>query len=179
MADTSDSSDSDKMKTADTPATASALRKREEIQLTFTGAQTFVTFYVGIEPDPQSFILHKTLACHSSPVFEAAFKSQFVEGQTQSMNFDDVEPDTFALLVDWMYLQKVQRPDNKAISHPEYVKIWVLAERCLIPRLQNQAIISLIAGKFSYKGPRWLELKRYIYEHTTETVHCGGHFFTS
>lgn len=48
-------------------------------------------------------MVQKTVICYYSPFFAAAFNSSFVEGNTESMDLDDVEPDVFALLVSWLY----------------------------------------------------------------------------
>jgi hypothetical protein len=39
-----------------------------------------VTLLVGIGENPVRFVIHKEFACHYSPVFKAAFNSNFIEG---------------------------------------------------------------------------------------------------
>jgi hypothetical protein len=101
-----------------------------------------VTIIISSPPNQQEFKVHKNVACHYSPFFETAFKSQFIEGQTQSMTLEDVEGEVFGCMVHWFYTQKVetQRVGTHADDLPKLVKLWVLAERCIIPRLQNAAL---------------------------------------
>lgn len=103
-----------------------------------SGVPSFVTFIVGKEA--QKFTVHKNLATHYSPFFEKAFNSGFVEGQTQEMVLEDVEADIFGYVVNWLYTQKIIHPDDEEIQLLEFAKLWVLAGRFLIPRLQNKAI---------------------------------------
>ncbi|TVY32519.1 hypothetical protein LSUB1_G007538 [Lachnellula subtilissima] len=88
----------------------------------------------------QKFTVHKNLAEHYSPFFTKAFNSAFIEGQTQEMVLEDVEAVIFGLVVNWLYTQKIIHPEDKKIQLVEIVKLWVLAGRFLIPRLQNDAI---------------------------------------
>ena len=56
----------------------------------------FVTSLIGKESNPsKKFIIHKEFACYVSPVFDAAFNSNFVEGQTQTYKLDDTTPRAF------------------------------------------------------------------------------------
>ncbi len=61
-----------------------------------------VTFIVDADPIKQIFLVHKSLACAQSPFFKAAFESQMTEDITQSMRLEDVEAETFGLLVNWV-----------------------------------------------------------------------------
>jgi len=97
-----------------------------------------VTFIVGKEA--QKFTVHKNLAEHYSPFFTKAFNSGFIEGQTQEMVLEDVEPVTFGLVINWLYTQKIIHPEDNKIQLVETAKLWVLAGRFIIPQLQNEAI---------------------------------------
>lgn len=43
------------------------------------------------------------LACKHSQLFDAAFNSNLIEGQTQTYDLDDIDPKIFARFVDWLY----------------------------------------------------------------------------
>jgi hypothetical protein len=146
----------------------------------------FVTFLIGKESDPpKTFLVHKEFACHASPVFDAAFNSNFIEGQTQTYKLDDTTPRAFRLLTQWIYLQKLtmsqlkggvenwnpeesSKDERRAIAHEfmTLVELWVLADKLRIPRLQNLVIdtIHAIEEKTLF-APSPLSL-RYIYENT-------------
>jgi hypothetical protein len=57
-----------------------------------------VSFDVDKDDTMQRFMVHKDVAAFHSPFFKAAFQSQMIEGQTQTMRLDDVEAETFGLL---------------------------------------------------------------------------------
>lgn len=94
--------------------------------------------------------MHKEVACYHSPVFNAAFNSDFIEGQTQTYRLEDTTTRAFKLLVQWLYSQKVQirQLDNDCVYDsmiftPEtlaLVELWVLADRISIAKLQNHAL---------------------------------------
>ncbi|KAF8852850.1 hypothetical protein BDZ45DRAFT_694719 [Acephala macrosclerotiorum] len=122
-------------------------RRTKKGILHFRGPQTFVTIIVGAEKE--KFSVLKQLISHHSPFFEAAFDSNFIEGKTRAMVLVDVEPDIFSLLVNWLYLQKLQHSDGRPVVKLELAKLWNLAEYCLMPRLQNEAMPAIYSG-----GPR-------------------------
>ncbi len=53
------------------------------------------------------FLIHKNLLCQNSRFFTAAFNGKFMESATQSMVLDDVDADTFGVVVNWIYTQKI------------------------------------------------------------------------
>ncbi|TVY89194.1 hypothetical protein LAWI1_G005964 [Lachnellula willkommii] len=120
------------------PEKPSATSSKPKKNLNFCGVPSFVTFIVGKEA--QKFTVHKNLAEHYSPFFEKAFNSGFVEGQTQEMVLEDVEAGIFGYLVNWLYTKEIIHPDDEEIQLVEFAKLWVLAGRFLIPRLQNKAM---------------------------------------
>jgi hypothetical protein len=85
----------------------------------------------------QTFLIHKDFICYYSKFFDAAFNGQFEEGQTQAMTLDDIDPDAFGLLVDWLYTQRVDVDGN---SLPTLERLWIMGDRFLIPAIQNSAM---------------------------------------
>jgi hypothetical protein len=63
-----------------------------------------------------------------------------VEGQTQSMKFNDIEKGTFGLFVNWLYTQKIENPDGDEVTMLKLLQLWNLGQRFLIPQLQNSAM---------------------------------------
>ncbi|EKD15520.1 uncharacterized protein L3040_009151 [Drepanopeziza brunnea f. sp. 'multigermtubi'] len=74
-----------------------------QIQL-FQGPQ------VSIVIAERDFKLPKALACYSSPYFNAAFNSNFKEGEEQKLTLTDCSPETFSLVVQWMYQSHIVVP---------------------------------------------------------------------
>ena len=88
-------------------------------------------------------------------MFDAAFKSDFIEGQTQEYRLEDTSGDAIRLLVDWFYTQTIDTTfdltklresdplEAQALGRAECLALtalWVLAEKLLIPRLQNMRV---------------------------------------
>jgi hypothetical protein len=91
----------------------------------------------------QKFLVHKEFICYYSPFFNAAFNGNFKEGESQTMDLEDIDPAVFALFVNWLYAQKVlsdQEDDQPSLPH--LISLWMLADRFLVPKLQNQALIA-------------------------------------
>jgi hypothetical protein len=130
--------------------------------------QSFVNITIGLDGANETFSVHKELICHHSPFFNKAFNSQFREGLTQEMTIDDVEPETFGLLVAWLDPAKIEpmehaieieasrRPGREALR---FGKLWLLARRCIIPRLENQ-LADEIYATFD-RGPSMSEYHPY------------------
>ncbi|PVH85664.1 hypothetical protein DL98DRAFT_568007 [Cadophora sp. DSE1049] len=91
-----------------------------------------VTLYAG--QSKEKFVVHREFACRYSPVLDAAFKSDFVEGQTQEYRFEDTSEDAVRLLVHWFYtqvrilstLQSWLTARWKEITRKRRVKTWLL-----------------------------------------------------
>jgi hypothetical protein len=107
-----------------------------------------VTLYAG--DSNEAFTVHKEFACHYSPVLKTAFNSNFIEGQTQTYRLQETTERAVRLLVPWFYTQKldtfVPKETKEAVSDERkaessqdaaLVELWVLAEKLLIPTLQN------------------------------------------
>ncbi|KAI9053538.1 hypothetical protein LZ554_002493 [Drepanopeziza brunnea f. sp. 'monogermtubi'] len=58
----------------------------------------------------RDFKLPKALACYSSPYFNAAFNGNFKEGEEQKLTLTDCSPETFSLVVQWMYQSHIVVP---------------------------------------------------------------------
>lgn len=94
-----------------------SLYKRSKADMFHSGPQTFVKITVGTDPDTQTFSILKSLVCHKSPFFRAAFEGSFSEAESQTMTLEDVEPKIFGLMVDWLYTQKVEKEFGRLYFH--------------------------------------------------------------
>ena len=101
----------------------------------------------------------------------AAFNSNFLEGQTQTYHLEDTSEDAVRLLVFWLYSQNLNLTLEEAESwdFPRETKalcsLWVLADKLIIPALQNAAIeeINAVTLRDDRIPTRCL---RYVYENT-------------
>jgi len=95
---------------------------------------------VGNKSDATKFTVHKAFLTYESPFFEAAFNGKFKEGKTQVIELEDVYPDEFNLLVTWVYERQVALKIGNSADLLVAARLWNLAERCLMPTLQNTAM---------------------------------------
>jgi hypothetical protein len=90
-------------------------------------------------PELPKFIFHKNLISHHSPFFSAAFNSIFKEGISQEMTLE-ADLKVFGVFSNWLYSQTIfdasgERPGLCTLAH-----LWMLADRFLIPKLQNEVV---------------------------------------
>ena len=62
------------------------------------------------------------------------------------MHLDDVEPEVFGLFIHWIYYQDIPNEPTQPGYLLNVARLWVMAQRFLIPRLQNAAIQILNRG---------------------------------
>ncbi|KAI9650255.1 hypothetical protein NHQ30_000268 [Ciborinia camelliae] len=120
----------------------------------FSSPNEIVTFVIGTGEDEERFAIHKEVACRHSEIWDRAFNGPFIEGQTQTYRLEDVDPKVFRMLMQWVYQEKfdhahsLQRDgwikecggETRKLCAKEdilLVKLWILAEKFLIRRLQN------------------------------------------
>jgi hypothetical protein len=106
----------------------------------------------------KTYLIHRNFATYDCPVFERAFNGKFIEADTQVYIISDFDfPDTFADVMHWMYtgdIFSVQGRidgiayDPSAVDFEKLCRLWVLADRLLIPELQDRAIDQLLRQDF-------------------------------
>ncbi|RDL36028.1 uncharacterized protein BP5553_06640 [Venustampulla echinocandica] len=106
----------------------------------FSGPQSIVTIHVSRNKRKQTFLVHKQFICFYSSYFNAAFNGEFQEGQTQTLELENVFPSLFAIFVNWIYTQKIVADDNYAPTLFSLIQLWILADRLLVPKLQNKIL---------------------------------------
>ena len=83
------------------------------------------------------------------------------------MRIDDISAKVFGLLVSWLYSQEIQDGKGGLPTCRMLVDLWILADRFMIPPLQNQSIEKLndarLAGKVFTS-----DIPRRIYANTSE-----------
>jgi hypothetical protein len=98
------------------------------------------------------FIIHKEFICYYSPFFSAAFK-----GNTQKMELNDVDPQVFGILANWLYSQEGADAEKKTPDLVACAKLWILGDRFLMRKLQNDTMKKIYAVLVSARAKRaWL-----------------------
>ncbi|CZR51124.1 uncharacterized protein PAC_00999 [Phialocephala subalpina] len=143
---------------SDTPAKASIITRplsgsTKHKQATLVNTSQLVTLFNG--DSTEKFVVHKDFACHYSPVLRAAFNSNFLEGQTQEYQLQGTTEDAIRQVVNWFYTQKLDirqlgpegnikkgqvDTDLKRKEDATLVELWVLADKLLVPKLQNAIV---------------------------------------
>lgn len=101
-----------------------------------------VTAAIVDQNDVKQIVIHKSLACHHSPVFKAAFEGPWIEGQNQRMDLKETTADVVTLLIRWLYSNELECEENRGSTDPStLISLWLLADRLFIPDLQNEAIV--------------------------------------
>ncbi|KAF4634390.1 hypothetical protein G7Y89_g3724 [Cudoniella acicularis] len=150
---------------------------------------SLVTFLV--DPEGKEFKVHREFAVYHSPVLSAAFNSDLIEGQTQTYRLPEVSPGAFTLFVQFIYrgnviafpiLPKIdgeteseikrRRDDLRISGERNLVELWVLAEKLLMPPLQNHVMDVLVHKKLLPT-----HCISYIYENTS--VNSGLRIYLS
>lgn len=148
-------------------ASAGERARNDKPPPTLVKSSTIVTVNVRKDDkqDYKAFPIHKNYICHYSPYFEAAFNGRFIEGETQEMDIDEVEPRIFGIFVTWLYSQTIKDEDGNIPAPEKIVRLWIFADRILCPRLQNQAIVALDAARIQY-GPFTYAVPKLVYDGT-------------
>lgn len=132
----------------------------------------FVTFLIGksnpnkFQDNPKKFLVHKSFVCYHSPVLKAAFNSKFEEGETQTYKLADVTVPVFWLFVKWLYTQNLEELKTPKDHDNALIRLWILAEKFFIPRLQKNVIDALEQFRKPTKTLTSNEFV-YVYENTS------------
>lgn len=113
--------------------------------------------------------MQKALLCDSSTYFKTALNSQFIEGQTQTVNLDDEDPAIFRTYVAWLYQGHLNSQDIEgALDDPQsfgqhMAELIVFADKRGIIELQNDGI-SMLLSYIHKNGLPTLDVINCIYE---------------
>lgn len=102
-----------------------------------------IKFEVGVTQT--TFFVHLNLLCSASPYFKAAFTNGFLEAQQKSMKIPEDDPDTFEILVRWVYTKKLDLPNpGTDEAHDErylqLCKLYVLTDKYRMMGMKNYII---------------------------------------
>jgi hypothetical protein len=121
--------------------------------------------------------------CYHSPFFKAAFEGGFKEARTQKMTLKDVDSRVFGLMVHWMYRDEVyveeEKEDQEKLGDTTVLDtsiiltladLWILADRFLMPILQNKTMDKLCYLLYNHHETMLLPFIRHVYENTESRV---------
>jgi hypothetical protein len=95
-----------------------------------------------------------------------AFTGNFIEAETQSIDLDDVEPEVFDIFVQWLYTSELHKHGSNLPRGDLLIKLWVLADRLMIQKLQNTAICAIEHKVMKEDLVVRTDQVKYIYENT-------------
>jgi len=119
----------------------SPIVRREQPRI---ATSSFVTFLIG--KDEEKFVVHKDFVCYSSPALNAAFNNdRFEETNNLTYKIVDASLEAFEYFAQFIYSQRVEVPSDVQASNgtdnfATLAELWILGDRFLMPKLQNQAI---------------------------------------
>ena len=128
-----------------------------------------VKFLVGPEESTTEFEVHKEFVSYYSPVLDAAFNGGFQEEETKTYRLEDTTAGAFRYFLHWIYGQNLELDEKSSISTKAHhlVRLWVLADFLVIPRLQN-AVIAKIHEMSEQENVVFVRVLDYVYENTSD-----------
>ncbi|TVY24086.1 hypothetical protein LHYA1_G006974 [Lachnellula hyalina] len=150
------------------PIPAKIEKKTKAPNPSFRNPTELITVEFG--PEKIRFVVHKEFACYHSPVLKAALNSNFIEGQTQTYTLRDPRETTGRVFVHWLYSQQLLdyndwEPKSSQDKHLILIQLHMLADKLLIPRLQN-AIIQLMHQHIREHKLVLRRTLKYVYKET-------------
>lgn len=107
-----------------------------------------VDIYVG--PEKEHFHVHRAAICGKIPYFEKMFKDGgFAESYTKSATFPEDDPESFDLLLGWVYHGSIKVPAVRTDDRGDPELSWKpnslykLAEKICLSQLQDQVVDTL------------------------------------
>lgn len=151
----------------------SLFESRSYAKLFSTDLDELVTIEVG-EYD-HSFQVYRGLLCFYSDYFRSAFLGVLEESKKKSVHLEDVDASTFRIFMGWLHFGNFSDSSGKVgndLYWHDIVKVWVFADKHLIPLLKNEAV-DLVLDKIAYQVandifyvPPFYKLS-YIYDNIT------------
>ena len=100
---------------------------------------------VDIRPERIRYAIHKGLLCSRLDYFKAALTENFSEAADQEVTLDDEDPEVFRTFNAWLYTDVlVEDTDPEMQQWSLLFRIYVFAEKRIIPLLRNAAIDEII-----------------------------------
>lgn len=107
-----------------------------------------VNIYVGEGETKRPFAVHKNVICDKMEYFAKIFRGEFEEAKTSVATFPEDDPDSFDLLLSWVYEGSLRELVNIAAGGEGEThtlnwgpcRLYALAEKLCLPELMDEAI---------------------------------------
>lgn len=128
-------------------------RSRHECHLDLTSlrfSDVLIEIFVG--KYSQSFRISKHLLCAKSEFFNAALNGRFAEAHNNELTLPEEDTVEFNSFKNWLYYGHLDLYPHRRLSEAqleelwaEYFRLYLLAEKLIIPDLQNDVVSDMIA----------------------------------
>lgn len=128
-----------------------------------------VTITVGSDKVP--FTVHETLLRATTPFFDKALSGGFAEAETRTISLPVDEPEIFLEYIRYIYAgcpAKLGLGEASVLNLLVCVKLWVLADKLLCPKLQNSATVALITYQKLVPNRLSRDTLRYVWDRTAD-----------
>jgi hypothetical protein len=120
---------------------------------------------VGKNPDTKTFQLHKGVLSFYSGYFAGLFRSDLAEAASGEITLEDEEVEVFDQFVVWLYSRQVA--SQESASFHQFVKLWLFADRRIVPLLKNSTL-GAIRDKLLVEWQPQLHNLGLVYEHSAK-----------
>ncbi len=114
----------------------------------------------------KTYKVHKKFLIDRSQFFKVALTGHFIEAEMQSIDLEDIDHQVFDVFVQWVYTSDIQKQGGKLPRGDLLIKLWVLADRLIAPKLQNMAICAIEHKAMNEDQVVRTDQLQYIYENT-------------
>ncbi|KAK5675406.1 hypothetical protein LTS10_011848 [Elasticomyces elasticus] len=118
--------------------------------------------------NPKAFFVHPSLLVKHSAFFAAALKKDWQEGQDRAVKLPEAEPEVFSNYVQWLYSGAVPCKDATNSGEADLIKLWILADLLMAPKLQDLIATTIITARRTEKCTLAWEVVNETYSKTAE-----------
>ncbi|TGO34766.1 hypothetical protein BHYA_0183g00180 [Botrytis hyacinthi] len=109
--------------------------------VTFLNKTEMVDLIVG--PEEALFRVHKSFLCNKIPYFDRMFNGGFIEAKENSAKFPEDGPESFDILIEWVYSGYIRFYEVGVSDSPEswnFIRFYALAEKLGLTQLEDHAL---------------------------------------
>ncbi|KAF7900957.1 hypothetical protein EAF00_003178 [Botryotinia globosa] len=109
--------------------------------VSFLNETEMVELKVG--PEEALFRVHKSFLCNKIPYFDRMFNGGFIEAKENSAKFPEDDPQSFDILIEWVYSGYVRSYEVGIYGSPEswdFLRFYALAEKLGLTQLKDRAL---------------------------------------
>jgi hypothetical protein len=91
------------------------------------------------------------------------------------MDFEDTDIEVFGTFVNWLYTQRITDSEGNAPSYCSLTNLWLLADRVMVPRLQNRLFAELDNSRLKKATSMSPDEYQRVYDNTHEDSPLRGY----